>query len=382
VRVGIVGSGLSGLSAAFYLSQHRASITIYEQDGTLGGRANVIDGGEHCARLFLDDYSHLLAILSCIETAGGASVRDTLRSVTRYWHSDRSGWIAISHLYPFLAKEVPLRDKLRLMAERGRSPLLAERGVGENVNRYGSRKNVSLASLARMAANFLASRRAYALPGPTDRYLIGPWASHLEARGVRIEANRRVEAIRAVKRGVCLDLAGGSEEFDAVIVTSFPSDTIDLLNASQLGHALKRLAHTHCKVLTVGLDGAEKVLANGLAIYSGDGIAAVVQPDHTRCVVLCLRPARTDDDYVLTRAREMLSLEHELADVRVRDNQRAGEAIFIADYQDPARVLAQPLAHVYFAGSCMKNSYPVDSGEGAARSAHNAVEAMRRAYDL
>ena len=97
--------------------------------------------------------------------------------------------------------------------------------------------------------------------------------------------------------------------------------------------------------------------------------------------MLCLRPISTDESYVLARAREMLGLEYPLVDVRVRDNQRAEEAIFVADYIDPSKVLARPLEHVYFAGSCMRNSYPVDSGEGAARSAFNAVRAMRRSYE-
>ena len=380
MRVCIVGSGIAGLSAAFHLTHSEpAEITIFEQATMFGGRANVTDGGEHCARLFLDDYSHLLAILSRIETVDGRTVAETLRSVMRYWHSDRVGWIAISHLYPLLASEVPLRDKLRVIAARRRSPLLAEQKVGENVNRYGSRRNYSGASLARMAANFRTSTKAYALPGPTDRCLIDPWVRHLRAHGVELVAGNRVEAIAAGARGVRVDSAQGSREFDAVLVTAFISDAVALLDRSGLEHSLSNLDHTHCKVMTLDLDPAERVLgADHPAIYSRDGIAAVVQPESQRCVVLCLRPATTDTRAVLAHAREMLGLEHSLGDVRVRDNQRAEEAIFVADYNDPLQVLVRPIKHLYFAGSCMRNSYPVDSGEGAARSAANAIAAMRR----
>jgi len=384
MRVCIVGSGIAGLSAAFHLSHSEpARITVYEQSTSLGGRANVCNGGEHCARLFLDDYDQLLGILSRIETADGPSVAETLRRVTRYWHSDRAGWIAISHLYPLLAREVPVRDKLRAIRARGTSPLLAEQQVGENINRYGSRRNYSPASIVRMAANFRTSTRAYALPGPTDRCLIDPWVAHLRARGVDFEVGNRVETIGGGGRGVRVDSSSGSREFDAVIVTAFVSDAIALLDASGLAHSLRQLDHTHCKVLTVALDPSEKVLgADHPAIYSRDGIAAVVQPEQHRCVVLCLRPASTETDHLITRAREMLGLEHALMDVRVRDNQRPEEAIFIADYNDPGRVLVRPVRHVYFAGSWLRNSYPVDSGEGAARSAANAIAAMRVAYEF
>lgn len=380
----IIGSGIAALSAAFYLAHTEpARITIYEQADVFGGRANVADGGEHCARLFLDDYDQLFAILARIATPDGRSVCDTLRPVTRYWHSDAAGWIPISHMYPLLASEVPLRDRLSVVTQRGRTPLLAEQAAGENINRYGSRKNYSCASIARMVANFRTSRKAYALPGPTDRCLIDPWVRHLQTLGVRLVASTRVEAIGAVAHGVRVESSAGDETFDSVIVTAFPSDAITLLNASGLNHSLEELGHTHCKVLTVTVDPAERILAGGgPAIYSRAGIAAVVQPEHHRCVILCLRPTSTNTDYLLTHAREMLGLEHELVDVRVRENQRSAEAIYIADYQDPVRVLAQPLAHVYFAGSCMKNSYPVDSGEGAARSALNVVTALRRAYEL
>ena len=384
MRVCIIGAGLSGLSAAHYLAQHADStITIYEQSEVLGGRANVIDGAEHCARLFLDDYTHLLAILDAIPTADGRSVHDTLQAVTRYWHSASAGWVEISHSHPVLAKEVPWRDKLQLMRERSRSPLLAQQDAGVSSNCYGSRKNHSLSSIAHVAANLLRTRTAYALPGSTDGCLIDPWARYLRDRGVAIETGTQVQAIAAAARAVAVTTAAGRQEFDAVIVSAFVSDLIALLSASGLAHTLRAMPHTHRRVFSVTLHGAEPILAGGQpAIYSRAGIAVVVQPQHRRCVVLCLRPISTDEGYVLARAREMLGLEYPLVDVRVRDNQRAAEALFVADQMDPSTVLARPLDHVYFAGSCMRNSYPADSGEGAARSAFNAVRALRRSYEL
>ena len=80
MNVCVVGSGISGLSSAFYLLQYAdVGVTVYEQAGVFGGRANVTDDGEHCARVFLSDYDYLFGILALLtqvwmgsEPAGGS----------------------------------------------------------------------------------------------------------------------------------------------------------------------------------------------------------------------------------------------------------------------------------------------------------------------
>lgn len=384
MRTCIVGSGIAGLSTAFYLTGYEDTQTVvYERAAVLGGRANVIDGAEHCARLFLDDYTHLLDILRQIPGSDGRSLHDGLRPVERYCHTRRRGWVRTSHLYPLLARELSLRDKLSVGLQRRRSPLLAAQELGRNTNRFGSRKNLTYRSLARIAVNALRSKTAYTLEGPTDTSLLAPWARLLEDRGVAFAVNTSVRMLRPESSGVFVHSDRGAEKFDAVVVTAFAPDLIDLLATSGIAHTAERLQHTHCKCLTITLDPREKVLADGEpALYSRDGITVVVQPAHTRCVALVTRSPSTADQYVQAQVQDFLGLAHDVVDVAVRDNQRPDEALYTADQLDPRRLLARPQPNLYFAGSYIGNCYPVDSGEGAARSAFAAVRQMQSDHSL
>jgi glycine/D-amino acid oxidase-like deaminating enzyme len=384
VRTCIVGSGIAGLSTAFYLTGYEGTRTVvYERAPVLGGRANVVDGGEHCARLFLDDYTHLLDILRQIPGRDGRSLHDELRPVERYCHTRRRGWVRTSHLYPLLARELSLREKLAIGLHRRRSPLLAAQELGLNTNRFGSRKNFSYRSMARIAANAFRSKTASTFEGATDAALLAPWVRLLEARGVAFNVNTGVRMLRPEGSGVFVHSDRGAERFDAVVVTAFAPDLIDLLATSGIAHTAERLQHTHCKCLTVTLDPREKVLADGEpALYSRDGITVVVQPARARYVALVTRSPSTDNEYVLAQVRSFLDLAHDVVDVAVRDNQQPDEALYTADYVDPRRLLVRPQANLYFAGSYIRNSYPVDSGEGAARSALAAVRQMQSDHGL
>ncbi|GIJ57127.1 FAD-dependent oxidoreductase [Virgisporangium aurantiacum] len=382
-RVCIVGSGMSGLSAAFLLSRHRdVEITVYERDGVFGGRANVDAGGEHCPRVFLGDYVLLFDMLRAIPDGDGRTLFDALHRPRRYFRTARHGWREISHMYALLSKELPLSEKLRIVRRVRRSPLVAEQGTRANTNRYGSMRNYSFRSLTRLSASVFRSRRAYVLDGPTDTCLTGPWVDHLADRGVTLHRDAPVEAIHPAADGVRVRVGGRWEHFDAVVVAAFVSDTADLLTASGIGHRLRRLEHIHCKSFTLTLDPAEKILttADRPAVYCYEGVNLLLQPRQRRCVVLCIRSASTAEDYVLGQVREHLGLEHDLVDVHVRDNQKPREAVYSADYVDRNRILRHAHPRLYFAGSYLRNSYPVDSAEAAARSAFDAVRQLR--HDL
>lgn len=385
MRICIVGSGIAGLSAAFQLSQHEGThITVLERDPVFGGRANVTAEGEHCPRIFLSDYSQLFAILRQIPGEGGGSVHDDLALLRRQVRT-RDGWVETSHLYRVLAREVPIRERIRLAIEGRRPPLVAEQRYGPNTNRYGRLRNYTARSLLRVLSNLAGSRQGYALPGPTDRYLTGPWVRHLVRRGVELRAGTPVTGLRPDHDGVTVLAAGAAHRYDAVVVTAFLPDAATLLSASGLDHRLVDREHVHCKAATVELHPQEKVLAEAArpAIYCHDGINVVLQPRHHRCVVLCTWSRSTDDAYVLAKVREFLSLEHPVAGFHVRANQRPDEGVFSAEYVDPAAILrGGPAAHLYFAGSYVRNSYPIDSGEAAARSARQVVEQMRERYAL
>ncbi|MEU4446094.1 FAD-dependent oxidoreductase [Actinosynnema sp. NPDC050801] len=375
-----MGSGISGLTTALKLSDHvGVRVVVHEQADHFGGRAGTDENGEHCPRFFMDDYSELLAILRTIRGYSGRSVFDDLEVVRRLSRTAASGWVEISHLYRFLAKEIPWSERVRLARTWRRTPLVAEQGG----NRYGSLRNYSPGGLARMGANLLRSKTGYVLPGPTDDYLVKPWLGALRARGVVLRTGSRVTALAPGEDGVVVTAGRGTERFDAVVVTAFVPDLVNLLNASRLDHTVVETEHTHCVAYTIDLDRREKVLAEERPrLYSHSGINVLVQPRHHRCVVLCTLSPRTARQHVVAEITEFLQLERDPVTVKCRPNQRPGEAVFVGDYLHPEKLLRRAVHAVYFAGSAMRNSYPLDSAEGAVRSALTAVDAIRHDFNL
>jgi len=380
MRICVIGSGISGLAAAHRLSSRPDfRVAVYEQADHFGGRADVDADGEHCPRFFMDDYEELFGILRTVGAGDGRSVVDTLRRVRRYAHTPTAGWVEISHLYLTLAKEVPLAEKFRLLRAWRATPLVADQG--RCANRYGSVRNYSLLPLLRMTANLLRSKSAYALPGPTDECLIAPWVAQLRANGVELSADTRVTMIRPHGSALNLTTTRGTSAFDAVVVTAFVPDLVTLLTASRLGHTVREAGHTHCVAFTLDLDPRERILtAAGPALYCRDGINALVQPEHACCVVLCTTAKNTEAASVLPKVRRSLGLEHDFVRVRSRLNQRPAEAVFVGDYLEPDRILRHRVGNLYFAGSAVRNSYPIDSAEGAVRSAFNAVDRLCRDF--
>jgi glycine/D-amino acid oxidase-like deaminating enzyme len=379
----IVGSGISGLSAALYLSQEQGvKVEVFEKDEVPGGRANVTREGEHCPRLFLTDYDRLLQVLRRLPGVNGASVHDELHPLKRFYFSESAGWIELSHLYGFFAREIPVRDRLRAARASRRAPLVAAE-AGPNANRFGSRKNFSFPTMVRLGLNLLKSRSAFSLDGPTDRLLIEPWVRHLEESGVCFHLGTPVTSLAADEAGVTVETPAGGRRFDAVLVTAFIPDAIALLDASGIAHSLRQLNHIHCACFTIDLDPAEPVLdRDAPAVYCRDGLNILVQPAARRCLVLCTNSASTGRDWVVERVRVLLELKHPPGEVKVRDNQALREAVYCADYVKREAIAPAAPSAVHFAGSYVDNTYPLDSGEGAARSAWDAVQRIRREHEI
>ena len=383
MRVAVIGSGISGLSCAFYLAEHPGvEIVVFERDAVLGGRANTTADGEHCPRIFLNDYATLSAILRRIAGPDGRSVHDHLRRLRRFSYAHGHGWVETSHLYRVFAREIPLGQRIR-MIRRPRSPLVAEQHPGANTNRYGKLKNYSALALLRMATSLLRSRTAYTFDGPTRTYLVEPWVRHLTGRGVAFRAGCPVTELIPQAGRITVRSAGRAEVFDAAVVTAFVPDVIALLAASGLPSAARHLGHTHCKAFTLDLDPAEPILATGgPAMFCRDGINIMLHSGHHRGIVLVTRAASTADDFVLGKVREFLGLRFPFRAIGVRDNQLPHEAVYAADYLRPETVLTRPVPGLFLAGSYLRNSYPVDSGEGAARTALAAYRRIREVYGL
>lgn len=377
----IIGSGISGLSAALYLAQEPGvNVEVFEKDDVAGGRANVTAEGEHCPRLFLTDYDRLFGILRQLPGAESVSIHDELRPLKRFFFSETAGWIELSHLYGFFAREIPWRDRFRSALARRRAPLVAAQ-YGPNANRFGSRKNFSLRTKVGLGLNLLKSRSAFALDGPTDRFLIEPWVRSLEERGVCFHLGTPVHSLAADEEGVTVSTKAGMRRFDAVLVTAFVPDAIALLDASGVEHSLRQLDHIHCACFTIGLDPAEPILERDQpGVYCRGGVNILVQPAADRCLVLCTDSASTDREWVTETVRTLLGLRYPVVEVKCRDNQALNEAVYCADYVRREEIAAG-LSRVHFAGSYIDNTYPLDSGEGAARTAWDAVQLIKREHN-
>jgi len=383
MRIAIVGAGIAGLTAAHVLSRQPAhQVVLYERASVPGGRASLVDSGEHCPRVFLDDYHELFRILGQVSRPDGATLRSGILPLDRFYYTSRSEWVKIAPLFGFQARELSLRDRLGISRIGWSSAVLAENPAAVNTNRYSPGSNWSARTLARAAWKAVRSRSALALAGPTDTCLLQPWLTDLAGQGVDVRLGSEVSAIEGGKTAsVRMHSAGRLENFDAVIVTAFIPDARRILDASGIRHRLARLDHTHLKVITVALDPRESILRlERPALYHSGGIGLLVQPEAARCIAVCIRGPSNDDKYVLDRIRRDIALKFPLADVRVRSNLLPEEGLYTADYVDPSRILCTKMRGVYFAGSYVKNSYPVDSGEGACLTALNAVAALQRDF--
>ncbi len=376
----IVGSGISGLSAAHELSrQPGLSVTVLERDSEFGGRANVTADGEHCPRFFLPDYTQLYQLLREIPL-GDATVYDALAPARRFAQTVAGEWVEISHLYASRARELSRRDRRAISKENRKSLLIAKQGR-TNTNRFGYAANYSPRAMVRMFQSFHATKLAYVFPGGMDRYVIEPWIAYLRARGVIIEAGSQADLVLANSDSVEVLVQGVRRRFDAVLVTAFAPDAYSLLDRAGVARPLDCRQHTHCKCFTVDLDQREPILTDpDVRVYSNCGITTIMQPAERRCIALCTVSRSTAETFVIDRLTEDLRLRHPPVRVRSRDNLAPGEAVFVGDYVDPTILEGIVGRGAYFAGSSMANSYPVDSAEGACRSAYCALERMAAAH--
>lgn len=375
----VLGAGIAGLTAAHFLAATDGiDVEVFEAKEVAGGRANVVNGAEHCQRLFLSDYREMLPLLGQIPFDETASVLDRLVPIRRFACPPTLGWVEISHQYSLFAPEIGLAEKLRILREGRRSVLLARKLRGDANFLGGPKNRYSIGSKLAVARTFVRRQRSFSLPGPTDSHFIQPWVRYLRSRGVSIQLSSEVESVAPGPNGVEICVRGGPHRFDAVISTLFAPCLRALLDRSRIGHRLPHQEHAHCPCFTLAFDPAERSPKTAIpALYSHQGIGLVVQPEARRCLVLCIRSPRSDRNWVLSEVAEILELSRPVASVGMRPNEAADEALFIGDHIRRDRVLASPPSPRFqVAGSWTRNGYPVDSGESAVRSALSSVRAV------
>jgi hypothetical protein len=98
--------------------------------------------------------------------------------------------------------------------------------------------------------------------------------------------------------------------------------------------------------------------------------------------VLCLRSTSTEPSFVAQAVRDRLGLTYPVRDVRGTTNHRPAEGLFAGRPVRAERILRRPIPHIYFAGSFLRSSYPIDAAETSARTAATVVSAIERDFDL
>lgn len=382
MRVAVVGAGMSGLCVATELSLAGHEVEIIEARDGVGGRAAVVDGVEHCTRIMMDDYSRLRHVLSRIPAANaGESIWQTLAPVRRMVHIERRGWIALDNIYALRRSGLSARDRLELARHRRRRQLLARELRPGPLATLRIAAQLSPLSWIRVAASTLRVRRAFAFPGPTDEYLIDPWATYLRDAGVRLRTATRVERLRPLDRGVELHHSGDWHHHDAAVVAAFVPDALELLRASGIPHRLRvpELGMLSCASTTFVVDwredlaGRHEARSDEAYLYSGGGFYALYQPGPRRVVAVTTRPG-PDAASLLEASRRLLQLRHSVDLTGMRDNLEPASRIFAATPLDPGRIAS--VGSVHFAGSYLSRTYPLDSGEAAARCAQAATRAL------
>ena len=113
MNIGIIGGGVSGMSAAYYLSKRGHKVTVLERDDTLGGLASSFDFGNG----YIEKYYHFI----CAHDFDIAELVDELGMSSKLcWRDSNMSFFYDGKLYPFgtplnllFFKPVSLLDRIR-----------------------------------------------------------------------------------------------------------------------------------------------------------------------------------------------------------------------------------------------------------------------------
>ncbi|MEN6480329.1 MAG: NAD(P)/FAD-dependent oxidoreductase [Anaerolineales bacterium] len=104
MRIGIVGGGIAGLTAAYRLSQAGHQVTVYEAQDWLGGQAGTFPVGDTRLERF---YHHFFHSDTCV-----LALLDELGLSDRVvWRPNQSGYLYGNHIYDFVTPLDLLRFK-------------------------------------------------------------------------------------------------------------------------------------------------------------------------------------------------------------------------------------------------------------------------------
>jgi protoporphyrinogen oxidase len=257
-RVGIIGAGVAGLSAAYDLSRQGFRVTILEASSQVGGLAAGFKA-DHWEWTLEKFYHHWFAsdhhMLGLIEELGWSDQVLFPRPYTVVYHQGQFYPLdSYSEALKFTLKHFSLPDLVRFglvglylrlsprwqPLERVTADAWMRRWAGERVyntlwrpllvGKFGE-ENLDVVNMAWLWARLHARTTRLGTFVGGFQVFLDKLADRLHTMGVDIRLDHRVTAIKAagnastppVRNQVTLELPGGGETFDAVISTSSPA---------------------------------------------------------------------------------------------------------------------------------------------------------------
>ena len=271
-KVAVIGSGISGISAAWFLSQHH-EVTLFEKDGRFGGHTNTVkidvdDQYQSVDTGFIvfnrPNYPHLTAMLKHLKVAtentdmsfsvtmdGGAL--EYAGSNLNTLFAQRSNLLSPSYLW--MVKEILRFNKIAKQTLQGSSAVNDEMSLGEflELHRFSERMiNQYLLPMAAAiwscpvdtmmkfpALSFIQFFENHGLLNVQDRpqwETVSGGAKHYIDEIMRIadfesHCNVQIESVSALGKGVELSFKGGSSQlFDEVVFACHPNQAFELMD--------------------------------------------------------------------------------------------------------------------------------------------------------
>ena len=266
-RIAVVGGGISGLTAAWYLSRHH-EVTVFEAEPDLGGHTYTLDVSREHGDYAVDmgfivfndrTYPHFEALLAELgigrqPTAMGFAVSDAANGLEYCgdglagFFGQRRNWINRRH-WRLLADILRFNREAPALLERqeGELPLgeyLRAQGYGEAFKRHyilpmgGAIWSCSLAQMeafpARFFVRFFINHGLLALRNRPQWYVV-PGGSRAYVRALRERCTARfvtgtpVTSVRRREEGVTVSAGGADQEFDQVILACHSDQALALL---------------------------------------------------------------------------------------------------------------------------------------------------------
>ncbi|MBS0125718.1 NAD(P)/FAD-dependent oxidoreductase [Thetidibacter halocola] len=410
-RIAVIGGGISGMGAAYMLSEDH-EVTLFEAEPRLGGHARTLIAGKRgdqpvdtgfivfnyanyplMARLFADlDVPVTKSDMSFSASLRGGAMEYGLRNLRALFAQPRN---AVDPRFLRMVRDIVHFNKNALDGARDRSASLGDfldnLGTGDWFRDYyllplsGAIWSTPTDKILDFPAHALISffenhallnhsgqHQWYTVQGGSREYVRRLGAA-MQARSVRMRLGCPVEGVRRTTTGAEVRARGDWDGFDDVVFATHSDDTLHLLTDAtpEERGALGAVAYQPNRVV---LHADTAIMPKRRAVWSSWNYTEAVRKDMNTIDLTywmnCLQPIPKDDPMFVT-----------LNSVRpIREDLIYDETVLRHPVYDLAALEAQELIaarngtrNTWFCGAWMKNGFHEDGLASAA----DVVEALR-----